>query len=61
GTFALNEAEDGAPTIDHALEYNKAIESEGLGDRVAPMLLPDYTLGHVKERQLTTNYLGSMR
>ena len=30
-------------------------------DRVAPMLLPDYTPPEVKEKQLTVSYLGSLR
>jgi hypothetical protein len=28
---------------------------------VAPMILPDYTDPRVRERQLTTNYVGTLR
>ena len=30
-------------------------------DRIAPMLLPDYTLEHVKAKQLSVKYEGSLR
>jgi succinate dehydrogenase / fumarate reductase flavoprotein subunit/L-aspartate oxidase len=30
-------------------------------DRISPMLLPDYTLEHVKSKQLTTHYEGTLR
>jgi hypothetical protein len=29
--------------------------------RIAPLLIPDYTGEHVKKKQLTTNYQGSLR
>jgi succinate dehydrogenase/fumarate reductase flavoprotein subunit len=61
GQWALNSAKEGKPTLEHVIQHNREVEAAGLGDRVAPMLLPDYTLSHVKERQLTTRYLGSMR
>ena len=31
------------------------------GGRVAPMIIPDYTDPRVRERQLTANYVGTMR
>ena len=30
-------------------------------DRVAPMLLPDYSNPKVRERQLTAHYMGTIR
>jgi hypothetical protein len=30
-------------------------------DKVAPMLLPDYTDPRVRERQLTAHYVGTLR
>ncbi|MHC4943293.1 MAG: FAD-binding protein [Planctomycetota bacterium] len=62
GAYALESAKEGKLSLDHATQYNKEIDDAGVGDgRVAPMLLPDYTLGHVKDRQLTTHYIGTLR
>ena len=62
GKYALNELEDGALSIEHVVKYHKELEDAGVEtDRIAPMLLPDYTLEHVKEKQLTTNYEGTLR
>jgi len=62
GAYALNDAKDGTLSLEHVSKYNTELEGAGVGlDRVAPMLLPDYTLGHVKERQLTSHYVGTMR
>lgn len=62
GQYAVNQAEDGTLTLDHVVKYNREVEEAGVGDgRIAPMLLPDYTLGHVKEKQLTAHYEGTLR
>jgi succinate dehydrogenase / fumarate reductase flavoprotein subunit len=62
GLFALNDAKEGALTIEHVEKFHQELEAAGTGlDRVAPMLLPDYTLQHVKDRQLTAHYVGTMR
>jgi hypothetical protein len=43
-------------------KYHKELEEAGIvTDRVAPMLLPDYTRPEVKEKQLTVSYLGTLR
>ena len=53
---------DGALSLDHVDAYHKELEQAGVeGDRVAPMIIPDYTDPRVRERQLTTNYVGTMR
>ncbi|MFH1809491.1 MAG: FAD-binding protein [Pseudomonadota bacterium] len=60
--FAKDQAKDGKRSLDHVVAYNKEVEaSKAANGRVAPMLLPDYTLPHVKARQLTTEYLGTLR
>ncbi|MDP8241052.1 MAG: FAD-binding protein [Candidatus Hatepunaea meridiana] len=60
--YALNNAEEGELSIDHVNKYHQELEAEGVEtDRIAPMLLPDYTLEHVKEKQLTAKYEGTMR
>ncbi len=60
--FAKEKSKDGQLNLDHVKAYNKEIDDAGIeGDRVSPMLLPDYTDPKVKERQLTTSYVGTMR
>ena len=59
---SLSGFEEGALSLDHVRKYNKEIEEAGVADgRVSPMLLPDYTNPKVRERQLTTGYVGNMR
>jgi hypothetical protein len=42
--------------------YHRELDSAGVvTDRVAPMLLPDYSNPEVRERQLTTSYVGTVR
>ncbi len=49
-------------TLDHVRKYNKELEEAGIvTDRVAPMVLPDYSNPKVKERQLTSHYIGTIR
>ncbi|MGA2671274.1 MAG: hypothetical protein ABSF21_07680 [Dehalococcoidia bacterium] len=46
----------------HVKSYHKELKEAGIvTDRVAPMLLPDYTTPEVKEKQLTVSYLGTLR
>jgi succinate dehydrogenase / fumarate reductase flavoprotein subunit/L-aspartate oxidase len=62
GQYALNKAEDGALSLDHVAKYNAEAKDAGVDEtRIAPLLLPDYTLEHVKEKQLTAQYEGSIR
>jgi len=60
--WALNKAQDGALSLEHVRKYHAELESADVsGDRVAPMLIPDYTDPAVRERQLTANYVGTVR
>ncbi|MFH1687777.1 MAG: FAD-binding protein [bacterium] len=60
--FALNQAKSGELTLDHVVKYNQEVEAAGCADdRVAPMLLPNYTDPRIREKQLTTNYVGTVR
>jgi len=53
---------DGALTLEHVNAYHEELKQAGVGgDRVAPMIIPDYTDPRVRERQLTANYVGTMR
>ena len=60
--YVREEWKAGAPTLDHVRRYHAELEEAALGrDAVAPMLLPDYSNAAVRERQLTTHYLGTLR
>ncbi len=62
GEFALANAKDGALNVDHVAQYHKELEESGVGqERVAPMLLPDYTPEDVKKKQWTATYEGTIR
>jgi len=61
-TYAKEKAEEGRLTLDHVKAYHKELEQAGIvTDRVAPMLLPDYTDPEVRKRQLTAHYVGTLR
>ena len=60
--YAKEKAKEGKLTLDHVRRYHKELEEAGIiTDRVAPMLLPDYSNPKVRERQLTTHYIGTIR
>jgi succinate dehydrogenase/fumarate reductase flavoprotein subunit len=60
--FAGEKAKNGKLTLDHVKRYHKELEEAGIvTDRVAPMLLPDYTRPQVRKKQLTVSYLGTLR
>ncbi|MEZ5359344.1 MAG: FAD-binding protein [Candidatus Zixiibacteriota bacterium] len=60
--YVKGQAKDGKLTLDHVVKYNAEVDTAGVGDdRVAPMILPDYTDPRVRERQLTTKYVGTLR
>jgi succinate dehydrogenase / fumarate reductase flavoprotein subunit/L-aspartate oxidase len=60
--YATEKAKDGKLTLDHVRKYHKELEEAGIiTDRVAPMLLPDYSNPKVREHQLTTHYVGTIR
>jgi succinate dehydrogenase/fumarate reductase flavoprotein subunit len=62
GEFVKNEAKDGKLSVEHVAKYHQELETAGVGlDRVAPMLLPDYTPDEVKEKQWTATYEGTLR
>jgi succinate dehydrogenase/fumarate reductase flavoprotein subunit len=60
--YAESEGEPGKPSLDHVRSYHEELDKEGVEtDRIAPMLLPDYSNPEVRERQLTTEYQGTIR
>jgi succinate dehydrogenase/fumarate reductase flavoprotein subunit len=61
-TYAKDKSKGGRLTLDHVRRYHKELdEAEIITDRVAPMLLPDYSNPNVRERQLTAHYVGTIR
>ena len=60
--FATENPIHGKMTLDHVRAFHRELEAAGAADsRVAPMLLPDYTAPEVRKRQLTSEYLGTLR
>jgi len=61
-SYIKEKFKDGNLTLDHVRRYHKELEKAGIiTDRVAPMLLPDYSNPKVRERQLTSHYIGTLR
>ncbi len=49
-------------TLSHVKEYEKELQEAGIHtDRIAPVLLPDYTPPEVRARQFTARYEGTLR
>jgi succinate dehydrogenase/fumarate reductase flavoprotein subunit len=67
GTHAASYAKEkavteGTLTLEHVKKYSKELEEAGIKkDRIAPMVLPDYSNPLVRKRQLTTHYEGTLR
>jgi succinate dehydrogenase / fumarate reductase flavoprotein subunit/L-aspartate oxidase len=60
--YAKEKAKEGKLNLDHVRRYHKELGEAGIiTDRVAPMLLPDYSNPKVRERQLTAHYVGTIR
>jgi succinate dehydrogenase/fumarate reductase flavoprotein subunit len=60
--YVKGKFKDGKLTLDHVRRYHKELEEAGIiTDRVAPMLLPDYSNPKVREHQLTAHYVGTIR
>ena len=60
--YVKEQYEDGKLTMEHVTNFQKEFDDLQIeGDRVSPMLIPDYTPQDVKERQLTSKYLGTVR
>jgi succinate dehydrogenase/fumarate reductase flavoprotein subunit len=52
----------GKLTLSHVSKYEAALKRAKIDtDRVAPVLLPDYTPKNVRDRQLTAHYEGTIR
>lgn len=65
GKYAAERAASGAPmgepTLEHVRRYNKEASALGIDPKkVSPVVLPDYIPDHVKAKQLTAHYEGSL-
>jgi succinate dehydrogenase/fumarate reductase flavoprotein subunit len=61
-SYAKEKANGSKLTLDHVVKYNKEAEEAGIErEKVAPMILPDYTDPRIRERQLTSHYVGTLR
>ena len=50
--YARDKAREGKLTLDHVRAYHQELEDAGIvTDRVAPILLPDYTRPEIRERR----------
>ena len=60
--YAKEKYREGKLTVEHVRTYHRELEDAGIiTDRVAPVLLPDYTNPEVRERQLPTRSIGIVR
>lgn len=58
----IDGAKTGKLTLNHSKKYIKELEDAGVPrERVSPMVLPDYTRKETKKKQLTTDYVGTLR
>jgi succinate dehydrogenase/fumarate reductase flavoprotein subunit len=60
--YARNGVKEGRLTLDHVRKFHKELKEAGIDrSQISPILLPDYSNPLVRERQLTTQYQGTMR
>ena len=59
--YAKEKATEGKLNLDHVKAYNKEVEDAGIEtDVVSPMLLPNYIEPKVRQRQLSSHYVGNV-
>jgi len=60
--YAREEFKDGPLTLDHVRKFHKELKEAGVDrKKISPILLPDYSNPLVRDRQLTTEYEGTLR
>ncbi len=60
--YALALEKQSPLNLDHVRAFMKEVEKLGIDrSRVSPILLPDYIPSHIKEKQMTSHYLGTVR
>ncbi|NOQ22313.1 MAG: FAD-binding protein [Candidatus Aegiribacteria sp.] len=58
----IREHDEGGPAnLDHVKRYNEEVEAAEIEEeRIAPMILPDYSNPEVRKKQLTKDYFGTL-
>jgi succinate dehydrogenase/fumarate reductase flavoprotein subunit len=60
--YAKERAQDGLLTLDHVRKFHSELRKIGIDPKkISPILLPDYSNPMVREKQLTTEYQGTIR
>ena len=61
--YAREKYQEAKLTLKHVKRYNEELENSGIeiNGRVSPMVLPDYSNPDVRKKQLTSQYLGTIR
>jgi len=60
--YAREKAQGGRLTLDHVRRFHQELKGAGVDrKKISPILLPDYSNPLVRDRQLTTNYEGTIR
>lgn len=60
--YAREKAQEGRLTLHHVRKFHKELKEAGIDrKKISPILLPDYSNPLVRERQLTTEYQGTIR
>jgi len=60
--YAKENAKDGRLSLDHVRKFHKELEEMEIDrKRISPILLPDYSNPLIREKQLTTEYQGTIR
>jgi succinate dehydrogenase / fumarate reductase flavoprotein subunit/L-aspartate oxidase len=61
--YAKRKYQDGKLSLEHVRKYHRALKNASVdtNSRVAPMILPDYSNPDVRKKQLTTEYIGTLR
>jgi len=57
----LGGVKTGKLSLDHVTRFSEELDSLGIGtDRISPVILPDYIPDHVKAKQITLEYFGTL-
>jgi len=60
--YAKEKAQEARLTLDHVRRFHQEVKQAGVDrKKISPILLPDYSNPHVRERQLTTEYEGTIK
>ncbi len=59
--YIREHGDSGTANLNHVKQYNEEVEAAEIDvDRIAPMILPDYSNPEVRKKQLTKDYFGTL-